>query len=88
MENGNLTSSRLELYNVDTELALIVGKRISYQAGSQGFKFHLPPEENKAALHKGTYFPPSLPPCLPACLPPSHTTVTTCHPLLWFRPAP
>jgi hypothetical protein len=54
MENGNLTSSRLELYNVDTELALIVGKKVTYQAGSQGFKFYLPPEEKKSTIHNGS----------------------------------
>ena len=53
MENG-LSSSRLELYNVDTELALIVGKKVTYQAGSQGFKFYLPPEEKKSTIHNGS----------------------------------
>ena len=53
-ENGNLSSSRLELYNVDTELALIVGKKVTYQAGSQGFKFYLPPEEKKSTIHNGS----------------------------------
>ena len=55
LDNPHLVTSRMDLYNVDTELALIVGKKISYQAGSQGYKFYLPPEEKKSTIHDGTY---------------------------------